>query len=84
MQLRNVKQLAVEQATAKETKRLADEEEQQAAEAKAREENKEHRTGINRAAMVAFDCRWTSSQEDAKIAIIAIAKKEIRNISIQY
>jgi len=75
--------VAVEQATAKETKRIADEEAEHLAQAKAREADKEYRTGINRAAMVDLIAAGLS-QEDAKKAIIAIAKKEIRSISIQY
>lgn len=74
---------AVELAKQQEAKRIADEEAEQAALAKAREASKEHRTGINRTAMVDLIAAGLS-QEDAKKAIIAIAKKEIRNISIHY
>ena len=75
--------LAVKKAAEDEVKRIADEEAEQLRLAQAREANKEHRIKINRAAMVDFVAAGLS-EADARLAITAIAKKEIRNISIQY
>lgn len=75
--------LAVEQARTDEAKRIADEEAQQIAQAKAREADKNHRIGINRAAMVDLIAAGVD-EEVAKTVIRAIAKKQVRNISIQY
>ena len=75
--------LAVEQAKQAEAKRIADEEAEQKRLAEAREADKEHRISINRAAMVDFIAAGLS-EEDAKNAVRAIAKKQVRNISIQY
>ncbi len=75
--------LAVEQAKQAEAKRIADEEAEQAQLAKAREADKEHRISINRAALVDLIAAGLS-EEDAKNAVRAIAKKQVRNISIQY
>ena len=76
--------LAVEQAKTDEAKRIAEEEAEQAAQAKAREADKEHRVGINRAALVDLIANAEISEDDAKKVIRSIAKKQIRNISIQY
>lgn len=76
-------ELAVKKAAEDEAKRIADEEAEQLRLAQAREANKEHRIKINRAAMVDFMAAGLS-EADARLAITAIAKKEIRNISIQY
>ncbi len=75
--------LAVEQAKQAEAKRIADEEAEQKRLAEAREADKEHRIKINRGAMVDLIAAGLG-EGDAKKAIRSIAKKQVRNISIQY
>jgi DNA repair exonuclease SbcCD ATPase subunit len=75
--------LAVKKAAEDEAKRIADEEAEQQRLAQAREANKEHRIKINRAAMVDLIAAGLT-EELARAAITAIAKKQVRNISIQY
>ncbi len=75
--------LAIEQAKQAEAKRIADEEAAQQQAAKDREADKAHREKINRAAMVDLIAAGLS-EDDAKNAIIAIIRKQVRNISIQY
>ncbi len=75
--------LAVKKAAEDEAKRIADEEAEQLLLAQAREANKEHRIAVNRSAMVDLIAAGLS-EDDAKKAITAIAKKLVRNISIQY
>lgn len=74
---------AIKREVELEAKRIADEEAEQKRLTEAREANKEHRIKINRAAMVDLIAAGLS-EEDAKNAIRAIAKREVRNISIQY
>ncbi len=74
---------AVELAKKQEAARIAEEEAAQAAQAKAREEDKNHRIKINRGAMVDLIAAGID-EEVAKDVIRAIARKQIRNVSIQY
>lgn len=74
---------AVEKAKVSESKRIADEEEAQAKAAQERENDKAHRIAINRAALVDLVAAGIDA-EVAKDVIRAIAKKQVRNISIQY
>ena len=75
--------LAIEQAKQAEAKRIADEEAAQQQAAKDREADKAHKIAINRAALVDLVAAGLS-EDDAKTAIRAIGRKEVRNISIQY
>ncbi len=75
--------LAIEQAKQAEAKRIADEEAAQQQAAKDREVDKAHKIKVNRAALVDLVAAGLS-EDDAKIAIRAIGRKEVRNISIQY
>ncbi len=75
--------LAIEQTKQAEAKRIADEELAMHQLAKEREAGKAHRIAINRAALVDLVAAGLS-EDDAKIAIRAIGRKEVRNISIQY
>lgn len=74
---------AVELAKKQEAARIAEEEAAQAAQAKAREEDKNHRIKINRGAMVDLIAAGID-EEVAKDVIRAIARKQVRNVSIQY
>ncbi len=75
--------LAIEQAKQAEAQRIAQEEAAQQQAAKDREADKAHRIAINRAALVDLVAAGLG-EDDAKIAIRAIGRKEVRNISIQY
>ena len=74
---------AVELAKKQEAARIAEQEAAQAAQAKAREADKEHRIKINRSAMVDLIAAGID-EEVAKDVIRAIARKQVRNVSIQY
>ena len=74
---------AVEKARLGEVKRQADEEAQAAQAAKDREADKDNKIKINRAALVDLIAAGIS-EADAKTAIRAIGRREVRNISIQY
>lgn len=74
---------AVELAKQAEAKRIADEEAEQAAQAKAREADKEHRIGINRANLVVLIAAGFS-EEDGKKFIRMVAKGELPDIKIYY
>lgn len=72
-----------EQAAKNERQRIAEEEAQAEQDAKDRENDKKHRTAINRAALVDLIAGGVD-EDQAKKAITAIARKSVRNISIQY
>lgn len=75
--------LAIEQAKKDEAKRIAEEEAAQQQAAKDREADKAHREKINRVALVDLIAAGLS-EDDAKNAIIAIIRKQVRNIHITY
>ncbi len=72
-----------EKAIENERLRMAEIAEQEKQAAIAREADKQHRAKINRAAMVEM-IAGGMDEEQAKMAIIMIAKKQIPNIIIQY
>jgi hypothetical protein len=74
---------AVEKARLGEVKRQADEEAQAAQAAKDREADKDNKIKINRAALADLIAAGIG-EADAKTAIRAIGRREVRNISIQY
>jgi|14_taG_2_1085336.scaffolds.fasta_scaffold01785_4 hypothetical protein len=71
------------EAVEQERKAVEAQKAKEAAEAKAREENKKHRAKINNEAVSAL-LTTGISEEQAKVVVTAIAKKEIPNVSIQY
>lgn len=75
--------LAAEKAEIAERQRIEAEQAETVRLAKAREENKEHRIKINRAALVALIGEGLS-EDDGKKVITAIAKGLIPNIKIMY
>ena len=81
---------AVELAQRQEVQRMAMEEAEQVAQAKARAADKEHRIKINRAAMADFIAAGLNVNDGddieglAKQIITVIAQGKIRNVSIQY
>lgn len=72
-----------EQAAAAERKAIADEEERQKREAQQRENDKKHRTTINRRNLAVL-LAMGISEEDGKKVITAIAKGELPDIRIYY
>lgn len=71
------------EAVAAEQRRIAQQQEAEAAEAKRRERDKTHKAAVNRAAMDAF-IGGGMTEDCARQAVTLIAKKSIPNVSITY
>jgi hypothetical protein len=74
---------AAKKAAEDERRRIEEEEAEQKRLAEAHEADKNHRIKINRAALVALVAGGLS-EEDAKLAITMIAKKQVPNIYVAY
>ena len=79
----NQKKAAAEQAAADERRKIAEQAEQEAEEARAREADKKHHAKINNEAVACLVAAGVSKVA-SKLAIVAIAKNRVSHVKINY